>query len=129
LPSRRAATDVLVVMNPRPRPKTSRRYRAVIVLNESIKVPPILDDRLVYNAPMTKLMEPITTDVKLRRLVVNMIYVGVSVSCSAGRGRDREGARRPARPQAQGAGAQSRRGAPAGARENSQSARAFAPRA
>ena len=26
---------------------------------------------------MAKLMEPITTDVKLRRLVVNMIYVGV----------------------------------------------------
>ena len=36
-------------------------------------------------------MEPITTDVKLRRLVVNMIYVGVlgrAARHRAGRGRD-----------------------------------------
>src|SRR5439155_2773422 len=49
----------------------------VIVLNEQIAVPAIPEDRFVYRVPMTKLMEPVTTDVKLRRLVVNMIYVGV----------------------------------------------------
>jgi 2-oxoglutarate ferredoxin oxidoreductase subunit alpha len=49
----------------------------VIVLNEQIPTPPIPADRVVYKVPMVKLMEPITTDVRLRRLVVNMIYVGV----------------------------------------------------
>ena len=49
----------------------------VIVANDGIKLPPVPDDRFVYTVPMAKLMEPITNDVKLRRLVVNMIYVGV----------------------------------------------------
>jgi 2-oxoglutarate ferredoxin oxidoreductase subunit alpha len=50
---------------------------SVIVLNEQIAAPDIPNDRIVYRVPMPKLMEPITTDVRLRRLVVNMIYVGV----------------------------------------------------
>src|SRR5207245_5147679 len=33
--------------------------------------------RFVYRVPMKSLIEPITTDVRLRRLVTNMIYVGV----------------------------------------------------
>src|SRR5262249_29894913 len=41
------------------------------------KVPEPPADRFVYRVPMAKLMEPITNDVKLRKLVVNMIYVGV----------------------------------------------------
>jgi 2-oxoglutarate ferredoxin oxidoreductase subunit alpha len=50
---------------------------APIVANDSIKLPEQPADRIVYRVPMAKLMEPITNDVKLRRLVVNMIYVGV----------------------------------------------------
>jgi 2-oxoglutarate ferredoxin oxidoreductase subunit alpha len=49
----------------------------VIVLNDQITIPALPEDRIVYSVPMRKLIEPITTDVKLRRLVVNMIYVGV----------------------------------------------------
>src|SRR5439155_20952742 len=49
----------------------------VILLHDQIQVPPIPEDRFVYAVPMRKLIEPITQDVKLRRLVVNMIYVGV----------------------------------------------------
>src|SRR5690348_5428224 len=77
--ARRRANDILVVMNP----ETAAEDIAgvgpggVIVLNEQIQAPPIPEDRFVYRVPMAKLMEPITTDVKLRRLVVNMIYVGV----------------------------------------------------
>ncbi len=71
--------DVLVVMNP----ETAAADVAMmgpgtlIIANDSIKMPEIPADRLVYRVPMAKLMEPITKDVKLRRLVVNMIYVGV----------------------------------------------------
>jgi len=77
--ARRRESDLLVVMNPETAAEdvAAMGPGAVIVLNDSIKVPPIAPDRIVYAVPMAKLMEPITTDVKLRRLVVNMIYVGV----------------------------------------------------
>ena len=51
---------------------------SVIVLNDTIKLPrarPTTASSIACRWP--KLMETITTDVKLRRLVVNMIYVGV----------------------------------------------------
>src|SRR4030095_14045234 len=48
-----------------------------LVPNPPTKSPPVPDDRIVYAVPMAKLIEPFATDVKLRRLVVNMIYVGV----------------------------------------------------
>jgi 2-oxoglutarate ferredoxin oxidoreductase subunit alpha len=77
--ARRRESDILVVMNPETAAEdvAAMGPGSVIVLNDSIKVPPIPPDRIVYGVPMAKLMEPITTDVKLRRLVVNMIYVGV----------------------------------------------------
>jgi len=77
--ARRRANDILVVMNPETAADDVGGVGpgGVIVLNEQIKTPPIPEDRFVYRVPMAKLMEPITTDVKLRRLVVNMIYVGV----------------------------------------------------
>ncbi len=77
--ARRARNDVLVVMNPETAAAdvAAMGPGTAIVLNDSIKVPEIPGDRFVYRVPMSKLMEPITTDVKLRRLVVNMIYVGV----------------------------------------------------
>jgi 2-oxoglutarate ferredoxin oxidoreductase subunit alpha len=77
--ARRRETDVAVVMNP----ETAAQDVAavgpggVIVLNDQIQVPAVPSDRIVYAVPMKSLIEPITTDVKLRRLVVNMIYVGV----------------------------------------------------
>ncbi len=77
--ARRRANDILVVMNPETAAEdvAAMGPGSVIILNDAIKVPPIPDDRIVYRVPMAKLMEPITTDVKLRRLVINMIYVGV----------------------------------------------------
>ena len=77
--ARRRETDLMVVMNPETAAEDVAAVGpgGVIVLNDSIKPPPIPDDRIVYAVPMAKLMEPITKDVKLRRLVVNMIYVGV----------------------------------------------------
>ncbi len=77
--ARRRETDLMVVMNPETAAEdiASVPPGGVIVLNDQIKVPPIPDDRIVYAVPMKSLIDPITTDVKLRRLVVNMIYVGV----------------------------------------------------
>ena len=77
--ARRRETDLMVVMNPETAAAdvASMGPGGVIVLNDQIKVPPIPDDRVVYSVPMQKIIAPITQDVKLRRLVINMIYVGV----------------------------------------------------
>src|ERR1043165_3652799 len=75
--ARRRHNDVLVVMNPETAAADVAQMGpgSVIVLNESIATPPIPDDRFVYRVPMQKLIAPITNDVKLRRLVVHIIYV------------------------------------------------------
>ena len=77
--ARRRDNEILVVMNPETAAEdiAAMPPGSMIVLNEQIQVPPVPEDRIVYRVPMPKLMEGITTDVKLRRLVVNMIYVGV----------------------------------------------------
>jgi 2-oxoglutarate ferredoxin oxidoreductase subunit alpha len=71
--------DILVVMNPETAAEdvAAMGPGSLIVANDSIKFPEAPADRVVVRVPMGKLMETITTDVKLRRLVVNMIYVGV----------------------------------------------------
>ena len=77
--ARRKETDIMVVMNPETAAEdvASVGPGGVIILNDAIKVPPIPEDRYVYAVPMKRLIEGITQDVRLRRLVVNMIYVGV----------------------------------------------------
>lgn len=71
--------DILVVMNPETAVEdvAAMGPGTLIVVNDTIKLPELPADRIVFRVPMAKLMEPITNDVKLRRLVVNMIYVGV----------------------------------------------------
>lgn len=77
--ARVARNDILVVMNPETAAEDVAAMvpGALIVVNDAIKLPEQPADRAVVRVPMAKLMEPITNDVKLRRLVVNMIYVGV----------------------------------------------------
>ncbi len=77
--ARRRTNEILVVMNPETAAEdvAAMGPGTVIVTNDAIKFPDPPADRVVYRVPMAKLMEPITNDVKLRRLVVNMIYVGV----------------------------------------------------
>ena len=78
--ARHARNDVLVVMNPETAATdvAAMGPGSLIIANDSIKFPDVPEDRTVYRVPMAKLMEPITNDVKLRRLVVNMIYVGIA---------------------------------------------------
>jgi 2-oxoglutarate ferredoxin oxidoreductase subunit alpha len=77
--ARRRGNDLLVVMNPETAASdiAAMGPGSVIVVHDGIRTPEVPADRTVHRIPMAKLMEPITTDVKLRRLVVNMVYVGV----------------------------------------------------
>jgi 2-oxoglutarate ferredoxin oxidoreductase subunit alpha len=77
--ARRRENDILVVMNPETAAADVAEMGpgSMIVVNDSIALPEVAADRFVYRVPMARLMESITTDVKLRRLVVNMLYVGV----------------------------------------------------
>jgi len=77
--ARRKYTDIMVVMNPETAAADVAKMGpgSMIVINDSIAVPEIPADRFVYSVPMKSLIEGITTNVKLRRLVVNMLYVGV----------------------------------------------------
>ncbi|HYR69306.1 MAG TPA: 2-oxoacid:acceptor oxidoreductase family protein, partial [Candidatus Dormibacteraeota bacterium] len=78
--SRDTRYDVLVAINP----ETSLADVAgmgpgsVILLAEGAPAPKIPPDRVVYTVPFAKLVEPLVADAKLRKLVVNMIYVGVA---------------------------------------------------
>ena len=77
--ARRRENDITVIMNPETAAADAAAAApgGMIIHTDQIKLPPVPDDRAVYAVPMGKLMENVTKDVKLRRLVVNMIYVGV----------------------------------------------------
>jgi 2-oxoglutarate ferredoxin oxidoreductase subunit alpha len=77
--ARTRRNDVLVAMNP----ETSvadigaMGPGSILVLNEDVPAPKIPEDRVVYKVPFDKLVQPLVADAKLRKLVVNMVYVGV----------------------------------------------------
>jgi 2-oxoglutarate ferredoxin oxidoreductase subunit alpha len=77
--ARREVNDVLVAMNP----ETSvadigaMAPGSILILSEGVPQPAIPTDRTVYKIPFAKLAEPLVADAKLRKLVVNMVYVGV----------------------------------------------------
>jgi len=71
--------DVLVAINPETSlaDVAAMGLGSVLVLAEGMPTPKIPPDRVVYTVPFAKLVEPLVADAKLRKLVVNMIYVGV----------------------------------------------------
>ena len=77
--ARKRTGDVLVAMNA----ETSMADIAtmgpgsVIIMNEGLPAPTVPDDRTICRIPFNKLVEPLVSDAKLRKLVVNMVYVGV----------------------------------------------------
>jgi 2-oxoglutarate ferredoxin oxidoreductase subunit alpha len=77
--ARREVNEIVVLMNAETAAEDAAAVGpgGVIVLNDQIKIPAPPEDRIVYAIPMKSLIELVTTDVKLRRLVINMIYVGV----------------------------------------------------
>ncbi len=77
--ARRSEVDVLVCMNA----QTSREDvagvppGATVVYEESLKLDTLRDDLDFYPVPFAKLVREVCPVVSLRRLVVNMLYVGV----------------------------------------------------
>jgi 2-oxoglutarate ferredoxin oxidoreductase subunit alpha len=76
---RKKEVDFLVAMNP----ETGREDvltlapGAVALYDEPLKLSELRSDVIFYPVPFDKLMQPITHDAKLRRLVRNMVYDGV----------------------------------------------------
>ena len=77
--ARKRKIDVLVAMNPDTSVEdiSAMGPGSIIVMNEGVPAPAIPADRTVHRVPFHKLVEPIVADAKLRKLVVNMVYVGV----------------------------------------------------
>jgi 2-oxoglutarate ferredoxin oxidoreductase subunit alpha len=77
--ARKKEIDVLVAMNP----ETAREDvlalgpGAVVVHDAPLALAQLRDDLVFYPVAFDKIVEPITTDAKLRKLLKNMAYVGV----------------------------------------------------
>jgi 2-oxoglutarate ferredoxin oxidoreductase subunit alpha len=77
--ARRRDVQVLVCMNAETAHEDVRTVApgAAVVYEESLKLDALRSDLLFYPVPFSKLVLELCSDGKLRRLVVNMIYVGV----------------------------------------------------
>jgi 2-oxoglutarate/2-oxoacid ferredoxin oxidoreductase subunit alpha len=77
--ARKKEIDFLVAMNP----ETSQRdvqslaAGAVVLYDEPLNLRSLRDDLIFYSVPFDKLVAPVCPEAKLRKLVKNMIYVGV----------------------------------------------------
>ena len=77
--ARETRNDVLVAMNPETSVAdiAAMGSGSVIVMNEGIPAPKAPEGTMVHVVPFDAIVQPLVPDAKLRRLVVNMIYVGV----------------------------------------------------
>src|SRR5512144_1501585 len=77
--ARKKEIDFLVAMNP----ETAREDvlsldpGAVVVYDEPLNLSQLRNDLIFYSVPYDKLVAPVCPEAKLRKLVRNMIYVGV----------------------------------------------------
>ena len=77
--ARKKEIDFLVAMNP----ETARADvlsldpGAVVLYDEPLNLSSVRDDLILYSVPFDKLVAPVCPEAKLRKLVKNMIYVGV----------------------------------------------------
>jgi len=77
--ARKKEIDFLVAMNP----ETARddvmslTPGAAVLYDEPLKLSSMRDDLVFYSVPFDKLVAPVCPEAKLRKLVKNMIYVGV----------------------------------------------------
>jgi 2-oxoglutarate ferredoxin oxidoreductase subunit alpha len=77
--ARRRDVQVLICMNPETASEDVRTVApgAAVIYEESLKLDALRSDLILYPVPFSKLVLELCQDGKLRRLVVNMIYVGV----------------------------------------------------
>lgn len=71
--------DVLVAMNPDSADEDLAKIRpgALLILNDALKHRLDRDDLVVYTVPFSKLVKDVCPDTRLRKKIVNVIYVGV----------------------------------------------------
>ncbi|HEV2494686.1 MAG TPA: 2-oxoacid:acceptor oxidoreductase subunit alpha [Terriglobia bacterium] len=77
--ARRKENDFLVAMNPETAEEDVRTLEpgAAVVYDERLNLNQIRHDLTFYPVPFDKIVTPVCPDAKLRKLVRNMIYVGV----------------------------------------------------
>ena len=78
--ARRRDVGVLICMNPETAHEDVRTVHpgAAVIYEESLNLKTLRDDVHFYPVPFSKLVLELVHDGKLRRLVINMIYVGVT---------------------------------------------------
>src|SRR5690242_13971238 len=76
---RRKEIDFLVAMNPETAHEDVRALDAgaAVVYDERLNLSQVRNDLIFYAVPFDKLVAPVCPDAKLRKLVRNMVYVGV----------------------------------------------------
>jgi 2-oxoglutarate ferredoxin oxidoreductase subunit alpha len=77
--ARRKEIDFLVAMNPETAQEDVKGLApgAAVLYDEPLNLRPLRSDLTFYSVPFDKLVAPVCPDAKLRKLVKNMIYVGV----------------------------------------------------
>lgn len=77
--ARKADSEIFVAMNPETLQADVQKLRpgAVLIYNSDLKVTVSRDDLIVLAVPFGKLATEACAEVKLRKLVTNMVYVGV----------------------------------------------------
>ncbi|HEX4488259.1 MAG TPA: 2-oxoacid:acceptor oxidoreductase family protein, partial [Terriglobales bacterium] len=77
--ARKKEIDFLVAMNPETAVEDVKSLApgAAVLYDEPLKLDAIRNDLIFYAVPYDKLVAPVCPDAKLRKLVKNMIYVGV----------------------------------------------------
>jgi 2-oxoglutarate ferredoxin oxidoreductase subunit alpha len=77
--ARKAEIDFMVAMNPQTAREDAMTVQpgGALLAEETLKLRGLRDDISYYEVPFTKLAGQVTTDVRLRKLLANMVYVGV----------------------------------------------------
>src|SRR5450631_1019236 len=77
--ARKKEIDFLVAMNPETAQEDVKSLAAgaAVLYDEPLKLDTLRSDLVFYSVPYDKLAAPVCPDAKLRKLVKNMIYVGV----------------------------------------------------
>src|SRR5512134_1443208 len=78
--ARKKEIDVLVAMNPETAhgDVAALAPGAVAIYDAPLALEKVRDDLVLYPVPFDKLVEPVTSEAKLRKLLRNMAYVGVA---------------------------------------------------
>ncbi|HSR54007.1 MAG TPA: 2-oxoacid:acceptor oxidoreductase subunit alpha [Acidobacteriota bacterium] len=75
---RKKETDILIAMNPQTAREDVENLDSgqVVIYDEPLKLNKIRDDLVYYPVPFTDLAGEVISNVKLKKLVANMVYVG-----------------------------------------------------